>query len=130
MTPLDFMDFRDFLSSASGFQSLQFRLIENKLGIKVAHRAKHTQVYSKVFKNSSDDSDRVHTSELEPSLSELLQKWLERTPGLEVSGFDFWGKFKASVNVFLSEKEEAAKVDVSELNCMNKYLKKKHTQFS
>jgi tryptophan 2,3-dioxygenase len=26
MAPLDFMDFRDFLSTASGFQSLQFRL--------------------------------------------------------------------------------------------------------
>ena len=36
MTPLDFMDFRDYLSSASGFQSLQFRLLENKLGIKVS----------------------------------------------------------------------------------------------
>ena len=35
MTPLDFMDFRDYLSSASGFQSLQFRLLENKLGLKV-----------------------------------------------------------------------------------------------
>lgn len=34
MTPLDFMDFRGYLSSASGFQSLQFRLLENKLGIK------------------------------------------------------------------------------------------------
>ena len=35
MAPLDFMDFRDYLSSASGFQSLQFRLLENKLGLKV-----------------------------------------------------------------------------------------------
>ena len=33
MTPLDFMDFRDYLSSGSGFQSLQFRLLENKLGL-------------------------------------------------------------------------------------------------
>ena len=33
MTPLDFMDFRAYLSHASGFQSLQFRLLENKLGI-------------------------------------------------------------------------------------------------
>ena len=38
MTPLDFMDFRDYLSSASGFQSLQFRLLENKLGLKVGLR--------------------------------------------------------------------------------------------
>ena len=28
------MDFRDYLTSASGFQSLQFRLVENKLGVK------------------------------------------------------------------------------------------------
>jgi len=33
MTPLDFMEFRDYLAPSSGFQSLQFRLIENKLGI-------------------------------------------------------------------------------------------------
>ena len=33
MTPMDFLDFRDFLIPASGFQSVQFRLIENKLGL-------------------------------------------------------------------------------------------------
>lgn len=33
MTPSDFMDFRAYLSHASGFQSLQFRLLENKLGL-------------------------------------------------------------------------------------------------
>ena len=35
MTPLDFMDFRAYLSHASGFQSKQFRLLENKLGIEL-----------------------------------------------------------------------------------------------
>jgi len=34
MTPLDFMEFRHYLSPASGFQSLQFRLLENKIGVK------------------------------------------------------------------------------------------------
>ena len=33
MTPLDFLDFRDFLFPASGFQSVQFRLIEIRLGL-------------------------------------------------------------------------------------------------
>ena len=33
MTPLDFLDFRDLLVPASGFQSLQFRLIENRPGV-------------------------------------------------------------------------------------------------
>lgn len=122
MTPLDFMDFRDFLSSASGFQSLQFRLIENKLGIKTANRIKHNQVYSNVFKNSTIQTDRVAASEEEPSLSELLQKWLERTPGLEVNGFDFWGKFQDSVNTFLTDKEDAAKVKMMGYTNINKKL--------
>src|SRR5690606_31290490 len=34
MTPMDFLDFREFLYPASGFQSLQFRLVEMKLGLK------------------------------------------------------------------------------------------------
>lgn len=34
MTPLSFSEFRDYLSPASGFQSFQFRLLENKLGLK------------------------------------------------------------------------------------------------
>ena len=34
MTPLDFLDFRDDLIPASGFQSVQFRLLENKLGMR------------------------------------------------------------------------------------------------
>src|SRR3984885_238014 len=33
MPPADFLDFRDYLFPASGFQSLQFRLIETRLGL-------------------------------------------------------------------------------------------------
>ena len=38
MTPLDFLDFRDLLFPASGFQSLQFRLLETRLGLTRAER--------------------------------------------------------------------------------------------
>ena len=38
MTPLDFLDFRDYLFPASGFQSAQFRLVENKLGLRAEDR--------------------------------------------------------------------------------------------
>src|SRR5580700_264085 len=38
MTPADFLDFRDYLFPASGFQSLQFRLIETQLGLPEATR--------------------------------------------------------------------------------------------
>lgn len=49
MTPLDFMDFRGYLCPASGFQSLQFRLLENKLGVKQDLRVKYNQHYARVF---------------------------------------------------------------------------------
>src|ERR1051326_7323833 len=43
MTPMDFLDFRDMLRPASGFQSWQFKLLEAKLGLKFEHR--HGQEY-------------------------------------------------------------------------------------
>src|SRR6476620_6439915 len=38
MTPMDFLDFRDRLRPASGFQSWQFKLLEAKLGLKFEYR--------------------------------------------------------------------------------------------
>src|SRR6187431_3296239 len=43
MTPMDFLDFRDMLRPASGFQSWQFKILEAKLGLKFEHR--HGQQY-------------------------------------------------------------------------------------
>lgn len=110
MTPLDFMDFRDYLSPASGFQSLQFRLIENKLGVKQEHRVKYNQKYQDVFGEDAKSIQKLIESETEPSLCDLVQKWLERTPGLEETGFNFWIKFKANVYDLLDREEEKAKV--------------------
>ena len=74
MTPLDFMDFRDFLSSASGFQSLQFRLLENKLGIKSEYRVKYNQSnYRRVYEDKPDELAALEASEDEPSLADLVQ---------------------------------------------------------
>lgn len=114
MTPLDFMDFRDYLSPASGFQSLQFRLFENKLGVKTEHRVKYNQKYSHVFGTEPEAIEAIQKSEQDPSLGDLVQRWLERTPGLELDGFNFWGKFKDSVDKLLDEKEEQAKKEESE----------------
>lgn len=114
MTPLDFMDFRDYLSPASGFQSMQFRLIENKLGVKTEHRVKYNQKYTHVFGSEPNALEAIIRSENEPSLTELVQKWLERTPGLELDGFNFWGKFRESVEKLLKEKEDQANLEPQE----------------
>jgi tryptophan 2,3-dioxygenase len=114
MTPLDFMDFRDYLSPASGFQSLQFRLLENKLGVKTEHRVRYNQSYSHVFGSDDEAIEALQASESDPSLSELVQRWLERTPGLEEEGFNFWGQFQTSVEKLLSEKEVQAEDEESE----------------
>ncbi|XP_058048213.1 tryptophan 2,3-dioxygenase [Ahaetulla prasina] len=96
MTALDFFDFRDYLSPASGFQSLQFRLLENKIGVpqslRVPYNRRH---YRDNFKGK--EYELLLKSEQEPTLLQLVKAWLERTPGLEPEGFNFWGKFEANV---------------------------------
>lgn len=112
MTPLDFMAFRDYLCPASGFQSLQFRLLENKLGVKQEHRVRYNQSYMRVFGRDPKAIEEIKRSEEEPSLSCLVQRWLARTPGLESYDFDFWGKYKRAVDQMLYEQEQTAQVNV------------------
>ena len=50
MTPLDFLDFREFLVPASGFQSAQFRLIENKMGLNARLKFNNDD-YKKILKH-------------------------------------------------------------------------------
>ncbi|KAK0175882.1 hypothetical protein PV328_000076 [Microctonus aethiopoides] len=114
MTPLDFMAFRDYLCPASGFQSLQFRLIENKLGVKQEHRVRYNQSYTKVFGRDPTAIEAIQKSETEPSLSYLVQEWLARTPGLEESDFDFWGKYRRAIEHMLTEQEQLAQVQTKE----------------
>ncbi|NXY88026.1 T23O dioxygenase, partial [Alcedo cyanopectus] len=105
MTALDFFDFRYYLSPASGFQSLQFRLLENKIGVpqslRVPYNRRH---YRDNFKGQ--DYELLLKSEQEPTLLQLVEAWLERTPGLNAEEFDFWGQFE--VNVLKGLEEEFA----------------------
>lgn len=77
MTPLDFLDFRDFLSPASGFQSIQFKQIEALLGLR--YETRHGQSYY-LSQLTDEDRERVLSFERQKSLLELLNGWLERMP--------------------------------------------------
>ncbi|KAL3878302.1 hypothetical protein ACJMK2_030665 [Sinanodonta woodiana] len=103
MTPLDFLEFRNHLATASGFQSLQFRLIENMLGLQEDQRVKYNQQhYMKVF-NDPESIQLLKDSLIRPSLFSLVEKWLERTPGLQVNEFNFWPKYQKAVSIYLNE---------------------------
>ena len=52
----------------------------------------------------------MDASENEPSLSECVQSWLERTPGLEENGFNFPEKFKQVVESIFEDELEAIEV--------------------
>ncbi len=88
MTPLDFLDFRNLLSTASGFQSWQFRLLENKLGLPEAQRLRYSERrYSSYFPEKI--RDLLEESERRTTLFSGVQAWLERTPFLELGKFRF-----------------------------------------
>lgn len=102
MTTLDFMEFRDFLVPASGFQSLQFRLVEATLGIKAHHRM---EVEKQFFTSRLNPDDRKKLEETENKISifELLEAWLERMPFSHFEDFDFWGEYSEAVDKMLKQ---------------------------
>jgi tryptophan 2,3-dioxygenase len=84
MTPLDFLDFRDLLRPASGFQSMQFKILEARLGLRMEAR------FGKMYYTSQlrpDHKAQIEALENEPTLLDLVNKWLERMPFLQEQ---FW----------------------------------------
>jgi tryptophan 2,3-dioxygenase len=109
MTPLDFLDFRDLLRPASGFQSIQFKMIEAALGLH--YGARHGQGYY-LSQLSQQDIDRVKKAETEQSLLVLINAWLERMPFVKYrqywpEGEGFWQQFRQSYSDSLRPGEEA-----------------------
>ena len=94
MTALDFLEFRNLLLPASGFQSKQFRLIEAKLGLKREQRYKK-EYYKTTRRGSLSEADlrEVDQAENEPTLKELIVRWLERMPYLDEG---YWKDYKRS----------------------------------
>jgi tryptophan 2,3-dioxygenase len=86
MTPMDFLEFRNLLQPSSGFQSLQFRMIEAKLGLKMEHRFQ-SEYYKHIRPGgfNAEDYESISNVEKEATLKELIVKWAERTPFFDES---------------------------------------------
>jgi tryptophan 2,3-dioxygenase len=97
MTPLDFLDFRDMLTPASGFQSVQFRLIEIRLGLRGEDRLKLDDTQ---FDLRLSETDRQRVAEVErgDTLVDQLDRWLTRTPFVELSGYAFSNAYREAVS--------------------------------
>lgn len=104
MTPMDFLDFRDMLRPASGFQSWQFKELEAKLGLKFEHR------HGKEYYTSQLREEHIRViknAESSQSLLQLLNTWLERMPFLkEGAGNSFWESYRDIYSGSLAEAEK------------------------
>lgn len=96
MTPLDFLDFRDLLSPASGFQSVQFRLIEVRLGLRGEDRLRLDDQRFEMLLSPSERA-RIAAAEAGPLLVEQLDRWLARTPFVALSGYVFSRAYREAV---------------------------------
>jgi tryptophan 2,3-dioxygenase len=116
MTALDFLEFRNDLLPASGFQSKQFRLIEAKLGLKMDER--HRRDYYKVTRRGSlaeSDAGEVNRAESEPTLKGLIVEWLERMPYFdETYWVDYPSTSRADSNKFWSDYRRAYEASLSQ----------------
>jgi tryptophan 2,3-dioxygenase len=84
MTPMDFLDFRDMLRPASGFQSWQFNQIEAKMGVKFEQR--HGQEYYTSQLKEAEVA-LIRQTEQGDSVLDLLSGWLERMPFINENGY-------------------------------------------
>jgi tryptophan 2,3-dioxygenase len=104
MTPLDFLDFRDLLAPSSGFQSAQFRAIENKLGLKRPQRLTYNNAaYESVL--PAGERATALKPEAEPGLIDRVDAWLARMPFRKFSDYDFWRVYRDKVLAMLARDE-------------------------
>jgi len=108
MTPQDFLDFRDLLSTSSGFQSLQFRLIETQFGLTSARRL--------LFEGRSVDADMspaeraaFRAADESASVRDQLEAWLSRTPFVTGERYAFRDAYRAAVTEMLKRERRSAR---------------------
>jgi tryptophan 2,3-dioxygenase len=107
MTPQDFLDFRGLLSTSSGFQSLQFRLIETRLGLESSRRL--------LFEGKPVDADfseperqALKQAEQSPSVRDQLETWLMRTPFVAGEHYAFREAYREAVVAMLKRDRQTA----------------------
>ncbi len=110
MQPLDFLEFRNVLYPASGFQSKQFRIVEAMLGLRMEsrHMPEHYKnVSSHAGGFTQEDFEEITAHENRSTLLHGVKNWLNRIPFFDKT---LWADYKGGFldetikdNIFLSE---------------------------
>jgi tryptophan 2,3-dioxygenase len=133
MTPMEFLEFRDYLVPASGFQSWQFRIIEILLGLSTQNRGNMSHEYMK-RKLRLEDYEKVVFWESQASLQDLTETWLEHMPWLRAPGngdtvnFDWMREYKEAVYQLLQSDEDTMREVFAELHMDEKLLEEELQQ--
>lgn len=110
MTPQEFLDFRDYLFPASGFQSFQFRLLEIKLGVRPEQR-----LNGRWIKNIAEKHRRVlREAQAEPSLFDYVERWLRNIPFREFRGYKFQDSYREAVTRMFDAERDSIVVSLPE----------------
>ncbi|XP_063422676.1 tryptophan 2,3-dioxygenase-like [Mytilus trossulus] len=88
--PSNFLEIRHLLKTASGFQSFQFRLLENKFGIREEDRTKHgNKSYIDMLEKESA-KEALRQSVKDKTLFSVVQSWLETIDDINP---EFWQRY-------------------------------------
>lgn len=108
MTPLDFLDFRNYLFPASGFQSYQFRKVENLLGLPEDERLTYAGHHYATFFSEEEQKELAKIND-GGTLFHAVEDWLERLPFLKMGDFKFLELYKAAVERMVAKEAKAIK---------------------
>lgn len=140
MMPQEFLEFRDYLFPASGFQSLQFRLFEVKLGVSPEQRLNARWILNV----PPADQEVIREAQQEPSLFDYVERWLRNIPFREFRGYNFQSSYEVAVTkMFQIERDQImssieqgqqrtqllANLDTTMLNFQSVYCRDVHEQF-
>lgn len=115
MTPLDFFDFRKSLGAASGFQSLQFKLIEAKLGLPMSLRHDGTHYkHTNEGGLSRPDLAQLEKTEEAATLRAGVIKWLSRLDATFAELRLYSDMWKSYANIYNSVLSPADREELSE----------------
>lgn len=102
ISPLDFLDLRDFLLSGSVFESCQFREIELRLGLA-------TRVPTEAFNRfRPEEREALLKAREEKTLFEAVDDWLAGMPFRSLEGAEFWPRYRRIVEDMLEKDHQMA----------------------